>query len=307
MSQSSIPKPALALAAVAGRRPATLELAQEIERRGYAGIYCASFGDGVGLSHSLAHVTERIPFGTSIANIYTRNVSDYAQTIAMIHEISGGRFRFGVGVSHGPLNARIGIQGGKPLSDMREFVEGLRAQKRIGDLPPIVLAGLRTKMVQLSAEIGEGVVYANVSRRYTPQSLSAIDSERLASDDFFVGNMIPTCISDDMEAAAAINRRTLIMYVNLPNYRNYWKEAGYVEEMEAIEKAIEAGEHDRLPSLMTDEWLSDCTLYGPESRVLEGLEGWYDAGMKTPILVPSSANGGQMKAFEEMFAMFDRL
>jgi len=119
--------------------------------------------------------------------------------------------------------------------------------------------------------------------------------------------MIPTCISDDMEAAAAINRRTLTMYVGLPNYRNYWKEAGYVEEMEAIEKAIEAGERDRLPELMTDEWLSDCTLYGPESRVLEGLEAWYEAGLKTPILVPSSAAGNQMKAFEEMFAMFDRL
>ncbi|MEM9174106.1 MAG: LLM class flavin-dependent oxidoreductase [Myxococcota bacterium] len=306
MSNASLPLPALALAAVPGRRKPTLELAREIERRGYAGIYCASFGDGVGLSHSLAHVTERIPFGTSIANIYTRHVSDYAQTIAMIHELSEGRFRFGVGVSHGPMNARIGIQAGKPLADARAFVEGLRAAKRVGDLPPIVLAGLRTKMVQLAAEVGEGVVYANVSRRYTPQSLSVIDAEKRASDDFFIGNMIPTCISEDLEAAAAINRRTLIMYVNLPNYRNYWKEAGYVEEMEAIEAAIEAGDRDALPSLMTDAWLSDCTLYGPPSRVLEGLEEWYANGLKTPILVPSSANGGQFKAFEEMFALFDR-
>ena len=305
MSQSSIPLPALALAAVPGRRKKTLELAQEIERRGYAGIYCASFGDGVGLSHSLAHVTERIPFGTAIANIYTRNVTDYAGTISMIHEISGGRFRFGVGVSHGPMNARIGVQGGKPLSDIRAFVEGLRSAKRVGELPPIVLAGLRTKMVQLSAEIGEGVVYANVSRRHTPQSLSVIDVDRRSSDDFFIGNMIPTCISDDMEAAAAINRRTLIMYVNLPNYRNYWKEAGYVEEMEAIETAIEAGEHDKLTSLMADEWLSDCTLYGPASRVLEGLEEWYANGLKTPILVPSSASGGQFQAFDELFSLFD--
>ena len=91
---SDIPLPALALAAVPGRRAKTLELAQEIERRGYAGIYCASFGDGVGLSHSLAHVTERIPFGTAIANIYTRHAVDYAQTVSTIHEISGGRFRF---------------------------------------------------------------------------------------------------------------------------------------------------------------------------------------------------------------------
>ena len=176
----------------------------------------------------------------------------------------------------------------------------------MGDLPPIVIAGLRTKMVSLSAEIAEGVVYANVSRRHTPKSLSAIPEERRASDDFFIGNMIPTCISDDLEAAAAINRRTLIMYVNYPNYRNYWKEAGYVEEMEAIEAAIEAGEQDRLTSLMTDEWLSDCTLYGPASRVLEGLEAWYAAGLKTPILVPSSASGGQFKAFDEMFELFEK-
>ena len=305
MSNASVPLPALALAAVPGRRQKTLDLAQEIERRGYAGIYCASFGDGVGLSHSLAHVTERIPFGTSIANIYTRHVNDYAQTVSMIHELSGGRFRFGIGVSHEAMNRRLGIQGGKPLSEIREFVEGLRGAKRVGDLPPIVMAGLRSKMVALSAEIADGVVYANVSRRHTPKSLSVIPKARRASDDFFVGNMIPTCISDDLEAAAAINRRTLLMYVNLPNYRNYWKEAGYVEEMEAIEAAIEAGESDRLPSLMTDEWLSDCTLYGPASRVLEGLESWYATGLKTPILVPSSASGGQFQAFEELFALFD--
>ena len=44
--------------------------------------------------------------------------------------------------------------------------------------------------------------------------------------------MIPTCISDDVEAAKAVNRRTLTRYTMLPNYRNYWKEAGYVEEMD---------------------------------------------------------------------------
>jgi len=304
---TSIKLPAVALAAVPGRKKATLEVAQEIERRGYAGIYCASFGDGMGLAHSLAHATERIPFGTSIANIYMRHVSDYAASVAMIQELSEGRFRFGIGVSHAPMNRRFGIQGGKPLSDIREFVEGLRGTKRVGDLPPIVLAGLRKKMVALSAEIGEGVVFANVSRRHTPTSLEALPAAARENDDFFIGNMIPTCISDDMEAAAAINRRTLVMYVGLPNYRNYWKEAGYVEEMEAIEKALEAGERDRLPELMTDEWLSDCTLYGPESRVLEGLAEWYEAGLKTPILVPSSAVGNQMKAFEEMFSLFDRL
>jgi alkanesulfonate monooxygenase SsuD/methylene tetrahydromethanopterin reductase-like flavin-dependent oxidoreductase (luciferase family) len=261
----------------------------------------------MGLSHSIAHVTEQIPFGTSIVNLYMRHPSDYAQSAAMIHELSGGRFRFGVGVSHGPVHRRAGIEAGKPLTDMREFVAKVREVPRIGELPPIVIAGLRTKMVALSAEIGEGVVFANASRTHMPTSLSVLPDSKRDDDNFFIGNMIPTCISDDLEAAAAVNRKTLMMYLGLPNYRNYWKEAGYREEMEAVEAALDAGERDQLPGLMTDRWLSDCTLYGPPSRVLDGLEAWYAAGLRTPILVPSSAVGNQMKAFEEFFSLFERL
>jgi len=304
---TSIPLPAVALAAVPKRRQATLELGREIEKRGFAGIYCASFGDAMGLSQALAQVTERIPFGTSIVNLYMRHVSDYAQSAALIHELSNGRFRFGVGVSHGPVHRRAGIEVGKPLSDMREFITNLRAVPRIGDLPPIVVAGLRTKMVALASELAEGVVFANASRSHFATSISVLTEEQRSGDDFFIGNMIPTCISDDLEAAAAVNRKTLTMYLGLPNYRNYWKEAGYVEEMTAIEAALEAGDRDRLPELMTDQWLSDSTLYGPADRVLDGLAAWYDAGLRTPILVPSSAVGNQMKAFEEFFALFEKL
>ncbi len=48
--------PAVALAAGPGRRQKTLDLARELERRGFAGIYCASFGDGVGLCEALNDV-----------------------------------------------------------------------------------------------------------------------------------------------------------------------------------------------------------------------------------------------------------
>jgi len=58
-------KPALSLAAVPGRRRATIGLAQEIEKRGYPGIYLPSFGDAMGLAVALALQTERIEFGTS--------------------------------------------------------------------------------------------------------------------------------------------------------------------------------------------------------------------------------------------------
>ncbi len=298
----SSPLPAVALAAVPGRRQSALDLAKECEARGFAGLYCASFGDAMGLCEALAFATERIPFGTAIANLYTRHVSDYAQSAAMIHELSGGRFSFGVGVSHAPMNDRLGIRTGKPLGDMREFVETFKATKRVGDLPPVVVAALRKKMVALAGEIGDGVVFANASRSHMADSLSALPPAKRADPDFYIGDMIPTCISDDREAAMARNRKTLVMYVSLPNYRNYWKEAGYVEEMDAIAKAIEAGEQQKVPSLMSDRWLADVTLFGTAAEVREGVEAWFDAGVRTPILVPSSAVGNQLVAFQELFA-----
>ena len=302
---SDLPLPAVALAAVPGRRRATLEMAQEIERRGFAGIYCASVGDAMGLCEGIALTTERIPFGTAIANLYTRHVADYAVSAALIQELSGGRFHFGVGVSHAPVNRRLGVATGKPLSDMRSFVEGLRAVPRVGDLPPIVIAGLRKKMVALSGEIAEGVVFANVCRSHMQQSLSALPADKRSSQTFFIGDMIPTCISEDREAAMAVNRKTLTMYLGLPNYRNYWKEAGYVEEMVAVEKALDRGERDALPKLMSERWLADVSLFGSVDEVREGLDAWYGAGMRTPILVPSSAVGNQMVAFQELFAAFE--
>jgi Luciferase-like monooxygenase len=116
--------------------------------------------------------------------------------------------------------------------------------------------------------------------------------------------MIPTCISDDVEAAKAVNRRTLTRYTMLPNYRNYWKEAGYIEEMNAIETAVAAGREAEIPSLMSDRWLADATLFGSAARVREGVEAWRAAGVSTPILVPSSAAGNQLTAVEEIFAAF---
>jgi alkanesulfonate monooxygenase SsuD/methylene tetrahydromethanopterin reductase-like flavin-dependent oxidoreductase (luciferase family) len=296
--------PALSLAAVPGRRKATIELATEIEKRGFSGIYGPSLGDSLALCEALAFATNEITFGTSIMPIYFRQVVDYASTVSFIHEISGGRFRFGIGVSHEPALKSRGLDGGKPLTDTRTFVQQLREVPRAGEMPPIILATLRKKMIALSEEIGQGMVFANGARSHMAESLSYISDSARASDDFFIGDMIPTCISDDIEAAKAVNRKTLTSYAYLPNYRNYWKEAGYVEEMEGIEKALADGDQEKVGYFLNDRWLADTTLFGTASQVREGLEAWFDAGIKTPILVPSSANGGQMVAFEEMLAIF---
>ena len=296
--------PALSFAAVPGRRRATIDLAQEIERRGFSGLYCPSFGDGLALCEALALATQTIHFGTSIANIYTRHPADFAQTAAFIHEVSGGRFRFGVGVSHAPTNAWLGVQTGKPLADMRRFVGEWRSGgARSGDLPPLVLAALRRRMVGLAGELADGAVWANAARSHMPSSLQALPAGA-RREDFFVGNMIPTVVCEDRAEGAAVVRRVLRGYVTLPNYQQYWIEAGYADEMHAIQQAIAERRMDDLLPLMTDRWLNDVTLFGPAARIRDGVDAWRAAGVTTPILVPSSTRGGQMEAIRELFAAF---
>ena len=177
--------PAISLAAVPGRRKKTIQLAKDIEARGFSGIFGPSLGDSLALCQAIALETSEITIGTSITPIYTRNPSDFAQTAAFIHEISDGRFKFGVGVSHEPALKRMGISAGKPLQDMRQFVADLHAVPRVGDLPPIVLATLRDKMIRLAEEIGNGMVFANGARSYMEHSLGQLEAKTKSDEGFF--------------------------------------------------------------------------------------------------------------------------
>jgi len=296
--------PAVSLVAVPGRRRLTLDIAREIEQRGFSGIFSPSRFANFSLCDALALSTERIAFGTAIAPIYARSVDDFAQSAAFLNEVSGGRFRLGIGVAHAPSQTRMDAKPGKPLADIRAFVARLRSYENIGAQPPLILAALRTRMVALSGEIAQGVVFANASRSHMRASLAALPAAKRDDENFFIGNMLPTCIADDLAAARAVHRRTLTHYALLPNYRNYWKEAGYGEEMAAIEQALAENRADDVPKYLTDAWIDDVTLSGPPARVRQGLEAWVDAGVRTPIIVPSSAAGNQLKAIEEIFATF---
>src|SRR5207302_5614660 len=120
------PLPALNLIATPGRRRATLEVAREIERRGFAGISVSSSFANMAQSVGLAFGTERISFATAIAPIYAQTVEEFAHSAAYIREISGGRFQFGIGIAHGPSHVRMGVTPGTPLGDIRGFVEWYR-------------------------------------------------------------------------------------------------------------------------------------------------------------------------------------
>ena len=296
--------PALSIVASPGKRRTILELAVEAEQRGFPALACPTLGGALGLCVSLAHVTSEIRFFTAIQGIYGTARSEIGALASHVHEIAGSdehgaRFALGLGVSHEPMVKRMGVSMGPPLTDMRDFVEGLHAdEKYSGSLPPLYLAAMRNKMLDLALDIADGSLWANASHRYTSEQV--LRTKR--RDGFYVANMIPTVIDHDRSAAAAVNRRTMAVYVRLPNYRNYWKAAGYVEEMEAIEAAIAAGNRQDHAALMSDAWLADCTLFGTPDEVRAGFERWYDIGVQ-PIAVMSSTSGGQIKAINELFSL----
>ena len=301
MNSNSLP--AISIVATPTKRSAILQLAQEAESRGFAGLACPSLGATLGLCTSLAHATNTIRFWTSIQPVYYNHPVEMSNTAAHIHEISGGRFGIGLGVSHAPVVQRLGVATGKPLTDMSTYVASMRANSRFsGELPPIYLAALRDKMLALSVDVAEGAIWANASLSDISRQVDLVPPNRRAN--FFMANMIPTVISDDEDAAMAIHRKTLTGYMSLPNYRNYWRQAGYAEEMDAAEVILEAlpkEEHAQaLQTAMSDRWLRDCTASGSATSVRDQLSAWTDKGI-LPIAVMSSTSGGQAKAIAELF------
>ncbi len=301
MNSNSLP--AISIVATPTKRSAILQLAQEAESRGFAGLACPSLGATLGLCTSLAHATNTIRFWTSIQPVYYNHPVEMSNTAAHIHEISGGRFGIGLGVSHAPVVQRLGVATGKPLTDMSNYVASMRANSRFsGELPPIYLAALRDKMLALSVDVAEGAIWANASLSDISRQVDLVPPNRRAN--FFMANMIPTVISDDEDAAMAIHRKTLTGYMSLPNYRNYWRQAGYAEEMDAAEVILETlpkEEHAQaLQMAMSDRWLRDCTASGSATSVRDQLSAWTDKGI-LPIAVMSSTSGGQAKAIAELF------
>lgn len=306
MTSSPQQFPAISLVASPTRRTAVLQLAAEAEQRGFTHVACPSLGAAMPLCTSLAHSTSTLRYFTSIQPIYLAHPVEAGNTASHINEVSGGRFAFGIGVSHGPVTQRLGVTTGKPLADTRDYVAAMRANEKFGGaLPPIYLATLRDKMLDLAVEIADGALWANASLRGIPAQVARIPAAK--RKQFFMANMIPTVISDDIESARAVNRRTLVMYATLPNYRNYWRAVGHAAQVDAFETVLGSTPREQLSEALTavmrDEWLDDCTISGPPALVRDRMAAWWSTGVM-PVAVMSAVDGGQAKGVANLFAAY---
>lgn len=199
-----------------------------------------------------AAATTRVGLGNGVVPIYPRHPVAMAQAASTLNEVSGGRFRLGIGVSHkNAMEAMLGLRLVEPLAIMREYVAVLRGALGAGSefegrhyrvrwslalpkrppAPPIYLAALSVKMLELAGEIADGVILWLCPPAYVRDvALPALERGRRRAGQpltgFSIVAAVPLAVTDDRAAAMAAFRAELTRYVEQPFYRAMLQAAG---------------------------------------------------------------------------------
>jgi len=217
--------------------------ARRIEALGYSALWLPEAGgrDPFVLAARLLDHTETLIVATGIANIYARDAVAMKAAQYTLAEQSGGRFLLGIGVSHRLLVEDIrGHVYGPPLSAMKAYLER-HAAAGFGAIapaerPPVLLAALGPKMLDLARERADGAHPYMVTPEHTREARKRLGPDRLLCSEHKVH------LEKDLAKARSVARRApaLAMGLSLPNYQNSLIRQGF----EA--KDFESGLSDRL-------------------------------------------------------------
>src|SRR6478735_4852040 len=106
---------------------------------GYDSINCSHSRarDSFTTLAALASVAPRVRLAAAVAPIYHRSPASMAQTAATVDDLSGGRFRLGLGTGHrATMGGWHGQDIGNPVAEMREYVALVRALLAGDEAPP---------------------------------------------------------------------------------------------------------------------------------------------------------------------------
>ena len=271
---------------------------------GYESINCShiSARDSFTTLAALSTVAPRVRLGTAVAPIYHRSPASMAQTAATLDDLSGGRFRLGLGSGHRvTMAAWHGQEIGDPLAEMREYVsvvrsllaghpaaDGARWRSQFafaGFTPrpgiPIYLAGLSRKMIRLAGEIADGIVLWACPSSYVRDVVvpEIAEARRAAGKDlagFDIVAAVPTAATEDVTRAHAGIRAELHRYFGLPFYRAMFATAGYTPDITAYDTAT--GDEPRQLSAISDAFIDDLCAIGEEPAVTKALDRYRAAG-----------------------------
>jgi probable F420-dependent oxidoreductase len=212
------------------------EAAAELDELGYSALWIPDVGGDVFASvETLMASTRKAVVATGILNLWMHPAAESAQAHARLTEAHGDRFLMGIGVSHQLLiDSKEAGRYQKPLSAMREFLDGLDAADPPLDPSKRVLAALGPKMLELARTRAAGAHPYNVTVEHTAQAREALGPDALVLPEQAVA------LTTDAEQARTLGRRHLEHYLMLPNYTNNLRRLGFGDE------DLQGGGSDRL-------------------------------------------------------------
>ncbi|MEE2664056.1 MAG: TIGR03620 family F420-dependent LLM class oxidoreductase [Myxococcota bacterium] len=241
--------------------------AKRIEALGYSALWLpeAVGRDPFVLAAQLLDHTSRLVVATGVANIYARDPMAMKAAQHTLAEQSGGRFLLGIGVSHQLLVEEWrGHQYGPPLASMRRYLDRFDQCEYGGrspaENPPLVLAALGPKMLELARERADGAHPYMVTPEHTRRAREILGPDRLLCTEQKLLH------ESDADKARAIARRSpaISMGLSLPNYRRSLTRQGFEDA------DFEGGFSDRL----VDAVVASGDIVALAGRV----QAHYDAG-----------------------------
>src|SRR5262245_56037055 len=239
----------------------------------------------------IAMRTERIGLGTGVINVFSRSPALIAMSAATLDEISGGRFRLGLGTSGSRVIEDFhGIPYSKPLGRLRETIEIVRMSLRgeqvdfagdhfrlsrfklgfkpLRDEIPIYVASLGRKALQQLGETADGWLpvhwpIAKLAEGIAEIRQGAVRAGRdMSSID--IAPMVNCVVSGDAGRARKAARLPLAYYVGGMGeyYHDMLSRLGLGEEADRIKSSWNAGRHKEAIRAVTDEMVDRIAICG---------------------------------------------
>ncbi len=242
--------------------------------------------------------------GSSIINIYSRSPSLMAMGAATVDTISNGRLVLGLGTSSMPIVEDFhGMKFEKPVSRMREYVEIIRLVlsgkqvnydgnffklknfslliKPLRNSIPIYLAAVNQKMVELTWEIADGVIFYLRPISELKNTIEKMQNKKKID----VSYQLITCVSKDSQKAIDRARKTLAFYISVGEiYRNFLAKNGFQNETEEIFQEFEKSGLEHIHEFVSDSMIESLTICGNPQECLTKLNKFKDTGLDLPIL-----------------------
>jgi probable F420-dependent oxidoreductase len=254
------------------------QFARKVERLGYSALW---FAEGLGresfsLAAYLLSQTERLVVATGIAVVFKRGPVATWGAAKTLAELFGDRFILGLGVSSKEGNARRGIAYDKPYGFMREYLAKMKSMAYTAPAPtqepPVVLAALMPKMLQLAATETHGTHTYFVPPEHTAMVRAAIGPDKWICAEQAV------MLEPDPAKARAAARAYMAFYLQVPHYRNSLRAVGF-------------GDADFADGV-SDRLVDAIVVWGAEDALRERIAAHYKAGATHVCILPLSPNGG---------------